>query len=138
MLQAALEARKTRVSDLVKHEYGLERNYCRSVEELTIADIDVEIGTVFNAADGTIYVAADDGEATAVWILVDDTIYTDITATGDYDLAVLVGGPGASGACEVVREQLKFGDAMTSGEIDAVVAILESQGIRVVNQPVDQ
>lgn len=139
LTQSKVADRPTRISDLVKHEYGQEHYYDRAVETLTVAEYSevvphgVEIGQVY-AADGTILVAADvaglstDG-STPLSILIDDTAYFDGHAAGDEDYAVLTRGPAV-----VAREQLKFGDALTEGNIDTVASVLEFQGIKVVNQ----
>lgn len=131
-VQQTYSAMKTKLSDLVKYEEGVERNAARAIKSLTIDDIDWEIGTCFNIADGTVVVAADVATLTGVWILIDDSIYTDVTATGAHNLGVLTGHEGVY--VEVAREQLKFGDALSSGQIDSVEAILKAQGIKVVNQ----
>ena len=129
----ALFTQKTRVGELIVTEFNPMDNYERDVKTLTVTT-DMEIGTVFNAADGTVYVAADDGVATAVWILVDDQFDEKVTADGDVDLAVLVGGVGGSGHCQINATELKFGDALSAGELANVIAIIESQGIRVLNK----
>lgn len=124
--------RRTRYSAVVKGEALLDRNYENDVKTLTMTT-DYDIGTVFNAADGTVYVAADDGVATAVWILTDPDTYKTVTANGDYDLMVMTGGPGGSGWAEVARQELKFGDALSAGQLANVYALLEGQGIRLVD-----
>ena len=131
-----LEAtRPTRVGELIKHEYGLEHGYARTVKELTVA-LDASIGEVY-ADDGTITVAADvaalaeDG-TTPLYILVDDNIYMDghgAASTADY--VCLTGGPGGSGAAVVMKDMLKFGDTLSANQINTVVGVLESQGIKV-------
>lgn len=130
--------RPTRVGDLIKGEFGLEHGYERVSKSLTVA-LAAQIGTVY-ANDGTITLAADvaalatDG-TTPLFVLVDDKIYTDgHTAASTAAYVCLKGGPGSSGAAVIVREQLKFGDTLTSGQIDDVVEVLESQGIKVVSQ----
>ena len=130
--------RPTRVGDLIKGEFGLEHGYERVEKTLTVAT-GAQIGTVY-ANDGTITVVADVGSlatngTTPLFILIDDTVYTDGHANGaSASYVCLKGGPGASGAAVVVREQLKFGDALNAGQIDTVVAVLQSQGIKVVSQ----
>lgn len=135
---ATVATRPTRVGDLIKNEFGLDHGYERVRKSLTVA-LAAQIGTVY-ANDGTITVAADvaslatDG-TTPLFILIDDTIYTDghaAASTASY--VCLKGGPGGSGHAIVVREQLKFGDSLTSGQIDTVVGVLNSQGIKVVTQ----
>lgn len=131
----SVATRKTRLSAFVKLETLQDRNYCRSVETLTLAG-EVEIGAVFNPADGELLAAADVAGLTAgddvLWLLVDDRVYSMYTGAGDYDLAILKGGPGASAPVEVMRDQLKFADALSSGQVDSVVAVLNAQGIRVI------
>lgn len=123
--------RRTRVSAFVKYEALGDRNYERQVQTLTL-DGTEDIGTVFQS-DGTIVVAADVATLTdPVWLLVDEDIYANFTTAGDYDVAVLTGGAGGSGAAEVLRSQLKFGDSLSAGQIDTVVAQIESQGISVL------
>lgn len=131
-MAGTIATRKTLIGDLVKGEALISDNYENSVQTLTMTT-DMEIGTCFNPADGTVVVAADIGTITGVWILVDSKTYTTVTASGDYPLAVMEGGPGGSGYAIVVREELKFGDTLTSGNIDSVVALIEAQGIKVVN-----
>ena len=127
---ATVAVRPQRLSNVVKCEFGKERNYERSVETLVVP-ADCQIGTVFNAADGTILVAADTVDLSGgVWILVDEAAYTDGAGTADY--AVLRGGVGASGAAEVVIAGLKYGDALSAPQVAAVVAQLNAQGIRAV------
>lgn len=128
---ASIASRKTKVGDLVVGEFNALDNYERTTMTLTVTT-DMEIGTVFNAADGTVYVAADDGVVTEVVILVDDAFSEIVTADGDYTLAVLKGGPGGSGWAQINSGELKYGDTLTSGEQAAVEALIESQGIRVL------
>jgi len=128
--------RKTRLGAFVKMEEYEDRNAMRSVETLTLAATAPEIGAVFNPADGELLAAADVAGLTAgtsvLWLLVDDRIYDLYTGAGDYDLAVMLGGPGASLYAEVVRDQLKFADALSGGQVDTVVAVLAAQGIKAV------
>lgn len=132
--------RPTLHSDLVKADFWKEHDYTREMQTLTVAEYSqtaphgIEIGAVY-AADGTITVAADvaglatDG-TTPLSILVDDNVYMDGHAdAADVSYAVMIQGPAV-----VTREQLKFGDALSSGQIDTVASVLESQGIKVVNQ----
>lgn len=242
-----------RVSNLVKHEYGLEHGYCRAIRDLILTPTS-EIGTVFKE-DGSVLHSIDVGSLTGeLSILVDDKVYLlpiepstpgvnaiytidlaglelpnigdslvidgvtvftteqeglsaeDIahsldeqsitlsdgveylTAASDSTLLVLIataqedntrsitveavdvdpdnpqvvqpntteytpstngaapiladpvpcvvltGGPGGSGAVVVVREQLRFGDALTEEQIDVVVEALNKQGIKVGQQ----
>ncbi len=129
--------RKTRVGDLIKGEFGLEDGYERVSRSITVAAA-AEIGEVYKG-DGTL-IAAVDVEAAGtiageqVSILVDDAVYTDGLGAGTRVYAVLNGGPGASGAAIVAREQLKFADALSEANIDEVVVELTRQGIKVVTQ----
>lgn len=128
---ATVDTRKTRVGDLIKMEFGLEHGYERETRSLTVAAA-AEIGEVY-AADGTIVVIADVAAiaGTDICILVDDAVYTDGLGAGTRSYVVLAGGPGASGAAVVVREQLKFGDGLSAGNIDSVVGALNTKGIKV-------
>lgn len=135
LTQQTVAVRKTLLSNFVKSEFGLEHFYERDVRALTVTG-DEEIGAVF-ASDGTILLAADVAGLTGddnLSMLVDDCIYTDGAGAGTRDFAVLTGGVGASGSAIVVREQLKFGDALSAGQIDSVVASIEAQGIKVATQ----
>lgn len=129
--------RKTRVGDLIKGEFGLEHGYERKMRSITVP-ADAELGMVFKG-DGTL-IAAVDVEAAGtiageeVSILVDDAVYTDGLGAGTREYAVLSGGPGASGAAIVVREQLKFADALSAGNIDEVILEIEAAGIKVATQ----
>lgn len=133
--QQLVATRKTLLSNFIKHEFGLEHFYERAVRSLTVTG-DEEIGAVFNS-DGTALSQSDVAGLTGddnLSMLVDDCIYTDGAGAGTRDYAVLTGGVGASGAAVIVREQLKFEDALSAGEIDTVVASIEAQGIKVANQ----
>ena len=131
------------VSDVIRQEALREHAYERAEKSLTVAEFSdvaphgVEIGEIY-ADDGTILVQADvaglatDG-TTPLSILIDDAVYFDGHADGvTEDYVCVVGGAGASGSAIVKRKYLKFGDTLSSGEIDTVVSVLESQGIRVV------
>ena len=129
--------RLTRAGDLIKHEYGLSHGYERESRSLTVAAV-AEIGEVYNA-DGTLLAAADVEAAgtiagDAICILVDDAVYTDGLGAGTRAYAALTGGPGSSGAAVVVREQLKFADALSEANIDEVVVELVRLGIKVSTQ----
>lgn len=129
--------RKTRAGDLIKMEFGLDHGYERASRSITVP-ANAEIGMVFKG-DGTL-IAAVDVEAAGtiageqISILVDDAVYTDGLGAGTRAYAVLNGGPGASGAAIVVREQLKFADALSAGNIDEVIVELTRQGILVATQ----
>lgn len=125
----------TKLGELLKGEFKPEHGYMRSIATITVNAND-EIGTVY-ASDGTVLIAADVaglvGDGTdGLQILIDDRVYDG--TTGSRDLAVIAGGPGGSGGAIVVREQLKFGDALSAGQIDTVVAAIEAQGIKVGTQ----
>lgn len=136
--QAKVADRPTLHSDLVKADFWKEHDYTREMKILTVAAFSqtaphgVEIGQVY-ANDGTILVAADvaglatDG-TTPIFLLVDDEVYFDdhADAANTKAYAVIKQGPAV-----VVREQLKFGDTLSSGQIDTVVSVLESQDIEV-------
>ena len=130
---AAIQSRKPKVGSVVKMEFGREHGYER--KDATVAvDATSVIGTVVKAdGDGTYstVVAADVATLPAdIGIIVDDALY-DSDTLGDRTLALLVGGPGASGGAIVKRDALAFGDALTSAQIDTVAAALEALGIKV-------
>lgn len=129
---ATIATRKTRTSDLIKGEFGLNENYERLVKSVT-ATATTEIGTVFDPDTNAALVAANVATATVLWVCVDDKV-DEITASGTHALAMLVGGPGGSGHATIVREELKFGDSLSSGQIDTVTGLLKAQGIRVVRR----
>lgn len=131
----AISTRPTKIGDLLKGEFWPEAGYERQTRTLTLAgDGSEQIGAVFKA-DGTIVVAADVAGlgGNDVAILIDDTVYDDPTSVEE-DLAVLSGGPAGSGGAVVVREQLKFGDALSPAQVTSVVAVIESKGIKVSTQ----
>lgn len=138
---ATVANRPTLLGDLLKAELGAEHSYSREMKSLTVAAYSetaphgVEIGQVY-AADGTIVVAADVATiaGNAVRILIDDNVYTDGLGAGTREYAVLGAAPAGGGMVVVAREQLKFGDTLTEGQIDSVVAEIEAQGIKVVSQ----
>lgn len=134
--------RPTLLGDLLKAELGAEHSYSREMKSLTVAEYSetaphgVEIGQVYKE-DGTILEASDVAglSGDAVRILIDDAVYTDGHAdasTGSY--AVLGAAPAGGGMVVVAREQLKFGDALSSAQVDAVVVELAKQGIKVAAQ----
>ena len=134
---AIVGTRKTRAGDLIKFEGNLDHGYERESRSLTVA-LDAEIGGVYKT-DGTLLAAVDveaAGEILAenLAILVDDEIYFDGLGAGTRSYACLVGGPGASGSAIVVREQLRFADAMSVANVDEVVARLNVLGIKVASQ----
>jgi hypothetical protein len=132
----AIQTRPTKLGNLLKGEFFPSDGYERETRTLTLAGTGVEqIGAVF-AADGTIVVAADVAAiaGTDVSILIDSSVYDLVSGTVSAALAVLAGGAGASGGAIVVREQLKFGDTLTAGQIDTVVAAITAKGIKVATQ----
>ena len=133
--QAKVADRKTLVSDLIKSEFWLQDGYERAERSLTVLGTE-EIGAVF-ASDGTQIQQADIAGLTGsddLSILVDDCIYTRGDGAGTFSYAVATGGVGASGGLVVTRQQLKFLDTLSSGEINTVVVSLNAQGIKVVSQ----
>ena len=127
---ASIETRPTKVSNLVKKEFWLETGYCRSAETLLLT-ANAEIGMVYETdGDGTYSEVTAAKVATLdadIVVLVDDAVYG--AGTGDVALNALKRGPAV-----VVREQLKFGDALSSGQIDTVVAALVVLGFQVGQQ----
>jgi len=140
---ALVAERPALLGNLLKSELGAEHAYSREMKVLTVAAYSpvaphgVEIGGVYKA-DGTIVVAADVAAiaGNAVRILIDDNVYMDGHADGENAgaYAVLGSAPAGGGMVVVAREALKFGDALSAGQIDAVVVELNAQGIKVANQ----
>jgi hypothetical protein len=125
--QALVATRKTRLGDVLKHEYGLKDFYARENRSLTVSG-EEQIGTVYKA-DGTILLAAEVAALTGddnLSILVDDCIYTDGLGAGTREYAVIWRGPAV-----LRRKGLKFGDTLSEGQIDTVVASLVAQGFKV-------
>lgn len=127
---ALLQTRPDKLGNVVKGELWLDKGYTR--EDATIlVTASTEIGTVFHTdGDGTYSTVAAAAVATLtsdVVVCIDADVYD--TAAGDATLAVLKRGPAV-----IVREKLKFADALTEGQIDDVVAILEANGIQVATQ----
>lgn len=125
----------TKLGELLKAEFMSAHGYERDSRTVNVTAT-MEIGAVVKTdGDGTysIVAAADVAALPAdIAIVIDDRIYDG--TTGDRAVACLAGGPGASGGAVVVREQLKFGDALTSGQVDTVVAAIEALGIKVGTQ----
>lgn len=133
-------SRPTLLGDLLKAELGAEHAYSREMKTLTVAEFSqvaphgVEIGQVYKA-NGTIVVAADVATiaGNALRILIDDNVYTDGHAdASSAEYAVLGAAPAGGGMVVVRRDALKFGDALSAGQVDSVVAELNAQGIKVV------
>lgn len=100
-----------------------------------VLEITGDVVTSFSVVAGTDNLSVD-APLEDMAIVIDDTIY-EIAAgdlPGDFSVACLRGGPGASGGAIVVREQLKFGDALTTAQVDTVVGALEARGIFVATQ----
>lgn len=129
-------SRPTKLGELLKGEFWAEHGYERKVATVNVTAT-MEIGAVVKTdGDGTYSIVAAANVATLpadIAIVVDNALYDDAT-TGDREIVVLVGGPGASGGAIVVREQLKFSDTLTSGQVDTVVAAIEALGIKVATQ----
>lgn len=136
---ASLQTRPQRLGDVVKAELWMDHGYENSTETVLVAS-GMEVGTVVKSdGDGTYstVVAADVATLPAdIAIVVDNVIYEEVGVTvgQDNDILVMKGGPGASGAAVVVREGLLFGDALSSGQVDTVVAQLQAQGIKVATR----
>lgn len=133
-----IATRPTKLGNLLKGEFWAQHGYER--ESLTVnVTSGMEIGAVVKNDGDDTYSAVVAADVTPgplgedIGIVIDNTIY-ELTTTGDTSVACLRGGPGASGGAIVVREQLKFGDSLTEGEVDTVVASLEARGIKVVSQ----
>lgn len=129
-----LATRPTKFGAVVKYEDPAFNGYARSTRTLTLAgDGSEELGAVF-AADGTIVLAADAIAGlvgTDISVLIDEGVYELAAGTTSADLAVLSGGPGASGAVVVKESALKFGDALNATQLAFVVSALNAKGIKV-------
>lgn len=133
-----IATRKTKLGDLLKGEFMPHVGYERQILTVEV-DSDMEIGAVVQTdGDGTYSIVAQADVATLsadIAVVIDPTIYEgDYSTPADADIACLKGGPGASGGAVIVREQLKFADALSSGEVDTVVAAIEALGIMVGTQ----
>lgn len=129
-------SRKAKVGSVVKGEFMSHQGYERKSLTVLVTSTMENGAVVQNDGDDTysIVSAADVATLSAdLGIVIDDTIYTS-GVTGDQAIACLKGGPGASGGAIVVREALKFGDALSAGQVDTVVAAIEALGIFVGQQ----
>jgi hypothetical protein len=129
---AKIATRETKLGNVLKYEQDPFSGIARGVATVNVT-ANMEIGAVVQSdGDGTysIVAAADVATLSAdVAVVIDSTLY-DSDATGDRAIAVLNGG----GDAIVVREQLKFADALSAGQIDTVVAALEAKRIKVESQ----
>jgi hypothetical protein len=127
---ASIETRPTKIGNLVKKEFWIDNGYCRSPETLLLTG-NAEIGMVYETdGDGTYSEVTAAKVATLdadIVVLIDDAVYG--AGTGDTLLNTLKRGP-----VTIVREQLKFGDVLSGGQVDTVVAALEALGFQVGTQ----
>lgn len=115
MATQAFDARKTKVGDVVKHEYEDSTGYCRELRSVTVTAT-TAVGTVLNGA-AAVLVA---GTASADGVVVDERVYEYRKAPGTYTLAVLTRGPAIVG-----NKNLTYGaDVDTGAEKLAVNAAL--------------
>lgn len=131
-----IATRPAKLGEVLKAELLMEHGFARKAATVNVTST-MEIGSVVKTdGDGTysIVVAANVATLpTDVGIVVDNALYDNKT-TGDREIAILVGGPGASGGAIVVKEALKFGDALSAAQVNTVVAALEARGIKVGTQ----
>lgn len=118
--------RKTKVGDVVKHEYAPTTGYCRKKAVVTVVD-DMPVGAVLEVVAGKYVWVAKATVANSVAVLVDDRVYD--LAAGDHELVVLVRGPS-----QVGRKVLAFADAVVQADINVVSDALAAVGIEVVKQ----
>lgn len=121
-----IATRKTKVGDVLKHEYMPTTGYCRQEVTVTVA-ANMPIGAVLELSAGKYIWVVKANVANAVAVLVDDRVYD--KAAGDHKLVVLVRGPS-----QVGRSKLSFADAVVSADIDTASAALAAKGIEVVKQ----
>lgn len=123
--------RKTKVGDLLKHEYAPEVGYCRVAEPVdvdsTVVLASAEVGSVLTKTGGKWVAYLDVNVADPIGILIDETVYDLTTAelATDVTLAVLNGSP-----AQVRKGALKLD---TTGVTEATaIAALEAAGIQVI------
>jgi hypothetical protein len=125
---AKIATRSAKPTAVLAYEQFPEYGHCRSVDTVTV-EAGMDVGAVVQLDTGKyVWVAAAD-----VATLADDVrivIDIDITekAAGDHSLVTL--GMPAGGAAGVARGGLKFKDALTSGQVNTVVAALAAKGIK--------
>lgn len=124
--------RGAKPSNVIVYEAGKEYGHCRSVNTVTVeAGMDIGAVVVLSAGKYVWVEAADIATLAAdVRIVVDQD--TAITAAGDASLVTL--SMAAGGYAGVARGGLLFKDALTSGQVDTVVAKLNAKGIKVLTQ----
>lgn len=123
-----IATRKTKVGDVVKHEYMPSTGYCRQKTKVTVA-AGMAVGALLKAGVGKLEWAAKADADNVVAVLIDDRVY-DLTAA-DHDLVSFARGP-----AQVGETFLKFSDGGVADAVDfakAVVA-LAKVGIEVVPQ----
>ena len=85
-----ITTRKTKVGDVLKHEYMPTTGYCRQEVTVTVA-ANMPVGAVLELSAGKYVWVVKANVANAVAVLVDDRVYD--KAAGDHKLVVLVRGP---------------------------------------------
>lgn len=124
-----LATRSEKLSNVLAWELAPETGYCRSTVTVTVeAGMDVGAVVVLNSGKYKWVAAADVASlAGDVRIVIDPSVAA--KAAGDAALAVL-GSDAPVTPAQVTRKGLKFKDALTEAQIDAVVAKLNARGIR--------
>lgn len=124
-----LATRSEKLSNVLAWELAPETGFCRSMVTVTVeAGMDVGAVVVLNAGKYKWVAAADVASlAGDVRIVIDPSVAG--KAAGDATLAVL-GSEAAFTPAQVNRKGLKFKDALSEAQIDAVVAKLNARGIR--------
>jgi hypothetical protein len=134
MATGKISERKTKVGDVLKHEYMPSAGVTREEVTVTIPAGGIEVGAVLESTSvaGKYTVVAVATTANADAVLIDDRVWDTTTyAPGDHSLVCLVRGP-----AKVADESLTFNaDVDTQNEKDAVYAALTANtGIVVAPQ----
>lgn len=132
MTQVTHAARPTKSGEVVAFEE--DKGYSRAKGSVTVSAA-MEVGAVLRDNAGTWEQVVQADVATigsdTLAVLVDDEVYNlkqTVTLPADLDLGVLVRH------AEVVKQNLTFGDALSAGNKDSVVARLEALGILMVDR----
>lgn len=124
-----LATRSEKLSNVLAWEFAPEEGYCRSTATVTV-EAGMDVGAVVVLAAGK-YVWVEQADvatlADDVRIVIDVNVNT--TAAGDASLTLL-GSETAITPAFVNKAGLKFKDTLSAGEINTVVAKLNTRGIR--------
>lgn len=113
-----------RLGNVLKYEFEPTIHFCREAVNVTVV-AGMKVGAVLDNAGALVTVA---NTANTKYVLVDDRVTN--LAPGVHKLNVIARGP-----VIFARNALSFGaDVDTAGEIDAIVAVLETKNILVSKQ----